>query len=144
MSGAIPATGSSFDLQAVGCHEYGHALGLGHTPVPGSTMEAAVASGQVHPRSIEADDIGGVQALYGVKAANKPTITAVSGSGPVIITGTDFPLSNVEVWFTYANPSAAGAVLPLKVSGLTSNGTQVSVSPPASSGVYPMTAAWMF
>lgn len=131
----IPATGSSFDLQGIGCHEYGHALGLGHTPIVGSTMEAAVSSGDISIRSIEADDIGGVQALYGVKSATKPRITGITGGSPLIITGTNFPTSgNAEVWFTYAAVQSAGAVLPLKVGGLNSNGTTITVNVPAAAG----------
>jgi hypothetical protein len=132
--GGIPATGNSFDLQGVNCHEYGHALGLGHTPVPGSTMEPSIGSGQVHTRSIESDDIGGVQALYGVKSSIKPSISGVTGAAPLVITGTNFPTANAEVWFTYANPQSPGALLPLRVTGLTSDGTTIFVNVPAAAG----------
>jgi hypothetical protein len=98
-------------------------------------MEAAVSSGDVSIRSIEFDDIGGVQALYGVKSATKPKITGYSGGSPLVITGTNFPTNNnAEVWFTYAGVQSAGAVLPLKVGGLSSGGTSISVNPPAAAG----------
>lgn len=133
--GSIPATGNSFDLQAVACHEYGHCLGLGHTSVPGSTMEPAISSGGTSTRSIENDDIGGVQALYGVKSATKPHISGYSGGGaPLVITGTNLPLTNAEVWFTYATVQSPGVTTPLKVTGLTSNGTSLNVNIPASAG----------
>ncbi len=134
--GFITGGGNSFDLQGINCHEYGHALGLGHTPVAGATMEAAVAALDVSIRSIEADDIAGVQALYGVKAANKLTATSFTGSGaPLRVTGTNFPLTNNEVWFTSKLPTAATAALPIKVSGLASTGTTIDVNVPATGGI---------
>lgn len=135
--GAIAGGNNTFDMQGVGCHEFGHALGMGHTTVGGATMEAAAAPLDTSIRSIESDDIAGVQALYGVKAANKVTVTGLNGSGtPLRITGTNFPATGNEVWFTSATATTAGAVVPIRVSNLVSTGgTTIDVNVPATAGI---------
>lgn len=66
----VPA---KIDLQSVATHEFGHALGLGHSSVSGSVMYASYGSGQVK-RTPQQDDINGLIALYGA-AAPKPSPT---------------------------------------------------------------------
>jgi hypothetical protein len=52
------------DLQNTVTHEAGHLLGLGHSDVPGSTMQASTTrSGEITKRSLEADDEKGYCAL---------------------------------------------------------------------------------
>jgi len=95
------------DIQGVACHEYGHALGLGHSTVGGATMYPSISGTGTAQRSIAADDIAGVQHVYGVKSASKPTISSISvGSGSVTINGTNFSPSNNEVP-TWAEAGAA-------------------------------------
>ena len=55
------AAGTAVDLYSVVLHEVGHALGLGHSDVPGAVMYPYYrqASG------LTADDVAGIQALYG-------------------------------------------------------------------------------
>jgi hypothetical protein len=112
---AGPAAGA-IDLQAVMAHEYGHALGLDHTPVAGATMEAAPAD-ITALRSLEADDIAGVQFLYGVAAPNKPRIEALTldSSGQLVLLGEHFSTSNqLELQgqtLSGLSSSAAGRVL---------------------------------
>jgi len=57
-----PHATSGIDLFTVALHEFGHALGLGHSNVAGSVMEATYAGAR---RSLHADDIAGIQAVYG-------------------------------------------------------------------------------
>ena len=57
---------AGFDFFTVALHELGHALGLGHSDVAGSVMEAVYAGTR---RTLTADDIAGIQALYGAPAA---------------------------------------------------------------------------
>ena len=51
-----------FDLSTVVLHEFGHSLGLGHSGVAGSLMDPIYQGGH---RWLHADDIAGIQAIYG-------------------------------------------------------------------------------
>ncbi|MCY2958894.1 MAG: matrixin family metalloprotease [Planctomycetota bacterium] len=124
---------NQFDLQGVICHELGHALGLGHTTVVGATMEAAVANPAVASRSIAADDIAGVQAIYGVAAAGKPIISGIATApGQLTINGSNFSGSGNEVWFTQLGSASNGD--PVKLTGVASNGVQIVVNVPVNAG----------
>jgi hypothetical protein len=94
------------------------------------------ASGNGVPgRSIAADDIAGVQSIYGVRAANKPKITDLLASGGMMtITGSGFTSSGNEVWFTPAGVNSSSASPRETVSNVSSNGTLISVSIPAGAG----------
>jgi hypothetical protein len=74
-----------------------------------------------------------VQAVYGAASASKPTITALSISGnQLTVTGTNFDSGSNQVWFTQA--AAGGTGLPVKVLAVTSNGTSITVTIPATAG----------
>ncbi len=125
---------NQFDIQAVACHEFGHALGLGHTNSGGATMQASIGNGQVSPRSIENDDIAGVQFLYGV-ATNKVRIDDVTTfSGQVTITGSGFSPSANEVWFTPQSPNSQGAMTVVTNVPSANGGTEITVSVPSGAG----------
>ncbi len=127
-----PGNVSGWDLQSVATHEFGHAVGLGHSSVGGTTMWPSIGGGTTSQRSIHADDIAGVQAAYGVKAAGKPLITGVSIlSGILTINGSDFDSTNNEVWFTQAGSGGSGD--PVKATGIPSlsGGTRIEL------GVWP-------
>jgi hypothetical protein len=127
-----PGSSGGIDLQEVACHEYGHALGLGHSTVGSATMYPSY-SGGTSGRSIAADDQAGCQAVYGVMAGNKPTITGLSINGnSLIVTGTNFSATDNQVWFTQV--AAGGNGQPIKVTGLTSNGTTITANIPATAG----------
>ncbi len=128
-----PGTVSGVDIQGVGCHEYGHALGLGHTSTSGATMFASVSGSGVAQRSIASDDIAGVQSIYGVKSGTKPRITSLSGSFDIgtslTITGVNFSTTGNEAWFTDVLHDGTKII----VSGLSSTGggTQIVVTVPS-------------
>jgi hypothetical protein len=55
---------NGFDLAGVSTHEFGHAVGLGHTSVQGATMYPSVASCDFSMSSLANDDKAGYQAIY--------------------------------------------------------------------------------
>jgi matrixin len=65
----------TLDLQGNETHELGHALGLGHSGVSGATMQSGLGIPGLNLRTIEADDIAGIQAIYG--AASGPVLDSI-------------------------------------------------------------------
>jgi hypothetical protein len=66
---------ADFDIYTVALHEIGHALGLDHSTVAGSVMEATYGGAR---RTLTADDIAGIQAIYGLPVP-EPTSVAIFG-----------------------------------------------------------------
>ena len=132
LDGPGTSTSGGQDLQSVACHEYGHALGLGHSTSGSATMYPSILSG-VNSRSINSDDQNGVRAIYGTKSSSKPRITGVSISGnQITVTGSNFDSSGNQIWFTQKN--AGGNGQPVKVTNLTSNGSSVTATIPSNAG----------
>jgi len=126
-----------WDIQGVMCHEYGHALGLGHSTVNGATMFPSGSPGQTSIRSIATDDTNGIVCVYGTASVTKPHIDATvanPGGGTLTIYGTNFSASNNEVWFTNSAITATGVDPIVKVTGVSSNGTDMTVFMPVGAG----------
>ncbi|HIF39724.1 MAG TPA: matrixin family metalloprotease [Planctomycetes bacterium] len=135
--GVLAGGPDAWDLQGVACHEFGHALGLDHSAVPGSTMFGSSPAGGVALRSIEADDIAGVQSIYGVRSATKVQIDGYEFiPGGIRIRGSGFHPTNNQIWFTHAAPTIGSDGTPVRVMGVPSGGggTRVFVAPPALAG----------
>lgn len=128
--GPTPGLAGWADIQGVAAHEYGHALGLAHSTDPEATMFGSSTPPNNNKRSIEADDVAGIQALYGVRLATKPHIaTYALAGGAVTIQGTGFAPAGNAVWFTNGAPNADGT--PLIVGGLPSTSGSITLAIPA-------------
>ena len=53
-----------FDLEGVSTHEFGHAVGLGHSSVGNSTMYPSIAACDFSKSSLASDDRNGYKAIY--------------------------------------------------------------------------------
>jgi hypothetical protein len=127
------------DLQGVAAHEYGHALGLAHSSVVGATMYPSASAGGYALRSLAADDVAGLQAVYGAKSPAKPRITNATVdavAGTITLFGVNFAAAQNELWFPRDTPTAAGADPVLRVSGIasTDGGTRIAAALPVGAG----------
>jgi hypothetical protein len=61
-----------FYIEDIAAHEFGHALGLGHSASNSATMYYSTSSCNKGNRILDADDIAGVQALYPLAAPQQP------------------------------------------------------------------------
>ncbi len=63
-----------YDLQSILTHEIGHLIGIAHTPDPDATMYASYEPGTIDGRTLGADDVRAVCAIYppGREAACAP------------------------------------------------------------------------
>lgn len=66
-------TGSSgcvggFYVEDIAAHEFGHALGLGHSTLPAATMYPSISTCSQQNRTLDADDIAAVLSLYPLAA----------------------------------------------------------------------------
>jgi len=129
------STGGGMDIQGIFCHEYGHALGLGHSTVGSATMYPSASGNGVPARTIAADDSAGVQFIYGVRANNKPKITSLGiGNGNITVYGSGFTGSGNQVWFTPANVTGTSGNPIIQVTNLSSDGTSISCAIPNNAG----------
>ena len=55
---------AGFYIEDIAAHEFGHALGLGHSTSGNATMYPSVSSCNTGNRTLDADDIAGARALY--------------------------------------------------------------------------------
>ena len=133
-----PGSNGYPDLQAVAAHEYGHAIGLGHSSQSSATMFGS--GGGTSDRSINADDQAGIQAVYGHRddSGIKPRILSVTNLGGILqIVCDNLTLNSNQVWFTREVPNDGNfSGDPIKVTGLTStNGnTELLVVIPNAAG----------
>jgi hypothetical protein len=90
----------TFDLESTLTHEIGHLLGLSHSEVFGSTMHAnygkngVFGSRRLISRTLAADDIAAVRALYGVRGDDGECCGTIEGK--LAIPGR--PNRSIEIW----------------------------------------------
>jgi len=131
----VSLSAGAIDLQGVACHEYGHALGLGHSSANAATMAPSAFGSCVWMRSIESDDRAGLAAIYGAKSAAKPRITSVSvHAGEVRVEGSGFAASGNALWFTQASAGGTGAPVALANLVSSAQGTRIAAPIPAAAG----------
>jgi hypothetical protein len=70
-TGSTGCTGG-FYIEDIAAHEFGHVLGLGHSTSTAATMYPSVAPCDMRNRTLDADDIAGVTALYPPSGVPKP------------------------------------------------------------------------
>jgi uncharacterized protein (TIGR03437 family) len=61
---AIDGRGDAADVTEVATHEIGHAIGLNHSPIGGTTMFPRSGIGRIGGRSLATDDIAAVSVVY--------------------------------------------------------------------------------
>jgi hypothetical protein len=61
---ASACSGTAVYLRDAAAHEFGHAFGLGHSDISSATMYWFMSACSTHVRTLDADDIAGIRALY--------------------------------------------------------------------------------
>jgi hypothetical protein len=76
-------------LQDIATHEFGHALGLGHSDVATATMYPVISWCGMDMRSLDADDLAGIEKLYPGGASNTPPSVSIlaPSNGSTIASG---------------------------------------------------------
>ena len=75
-SGSTGCAGG-FYIEDIAAHEFGHAIGLGHSDITGATMFPSVSTCNQGNRTLEADDIAGARFLYPAPLSVPSTVTSV-------------------------------------------------------------------
>ena len=77
----VPIT--AYDLQSIVTHEVGHFLGMAHSHDPNATMQSSYTAGTSSFRTLGADDIQGICAVYPAGAAVQCDFNPRQGFSPV-------------------------------------------------------------
>ncbi len=116
---------SNYDLQTVMIHEFGHALGLSHSAV--STANMYYSYKTIH-RTLDPDDVSGIQAIYGARqadvygGANYSFDTAADVTSllnqttlATVVNNLDLPSTSSAEYFTVTAPAATSGTLTVNV-----------------------------
>jgi hypothetical protein len=126
-SQAAWAVGTTYDLQTVVAHEFGHALGLGE-----STVQIAEMYGTYNgiKTALASDDISGIRSLYGAPQYDQfntgghhdgTFLTAVNitsyidGNGQIAIPNLDNTTSGQSEWYVVTVPAANSGTMGVMV-----------------------------
>lgn len=82
-------------LEDITAHEFGHALGLGHSGVATASMYPSMSWCSTAVRTLDPDDLAGIEALYPAGGTNTaPTLTITSPSnGASVVEGVSITFS---------------------------------------------------
>jgi hypothetical protein len=121
--------GSTYDLYSVAAHEFGHALGLEHSPC--STANVMYPSYNGVKKGLSSDDIAGIEAIYGARqpdvynsnGASDGTLATAANLTSLINPALDTALvQNLDVtsttqseYYTFTAPANAGSSLTVTV-----------------------------
>ncbi len=94
-----PLRTGSYDIQRVALHELGHVLGLDHPDEHGQTVDAVMNSMISNTYSLTADDIAGVQSLYGAPGVT-PGNDNFANATTITLSGNSAQLSGTSVGAT--------------------------------------------
>jgi predicted Zn-dependent protease len=131
--------GYTYDLQTVALHEIGHALGLGHSTVSSAVMWPCYNGVK---RSLTADDIAGVQAIYGARApdayaGNNSFVNATQLDSPLNLTQATAQLDNLDIvsttddhYFAFTAPTLGSGLLGSGTLAVTVQSTGLSLLRP--------------
>jgi hypothetical protein len=120
---------ADFDAQTVIQHELGHVLGLGHSTVSGSLMEAVYDGVR---RALTTDDIAGITALYPSGPVTPPTVGSLSGVVTATVGGT--AIAGATVSTSTGDSTTTGASGDYAFSGVPTGDVTVTVSASGYSG----------
>ncbi len=133
--------GSSYDLQTVVAHEFGHALGLGE-----STVSSAVMYGTYNgiKQSLTSDDIAGIESIYGTRQPDQFNSNGLSdssyttaanissyvgGNNQLAIPGLENMSAQGNEWYYVSAPASTASTMSVTVqsSNLSSFAPQLQV-----------------
>jgi hypothetical protein len=107
-------TPGTFDLESTLTHEFGHVLGLDHSPVLGSTMAESYGKNGVYnlpafsARTLAADDVAAVRSLYGASDTKDECCGRMTGR---FTFGVNAPAANFSVWIEDSIGRVAAATI---------------------------------
>lgn len=81
VTGDSGCSGALF-IEDIATHEFGHALGLGHSSVGDATMYPSVSYCSINMRWLAEDDKQGVEYLYPSASSNTSPVAAISSPSP--------------------------------------------------------------
>ena len=132
---------STYDIQTVAAHEFGHALGLGESSVSSAVMYGTYVGIK---QALTSDDISGIQSIYGTRQfdqfntgghRNSWSFTAtninsyINGSAQIAIPSLDITTSGDAEWYFVNVPSTTTGTMSVSVqsSNLSSLSPQLQV-----------------
>lgn len=118
--------GSTYDLETVAIHEFGHALGMGHSAIAAACMYAGYTTTR---QSLNADDVSGVQSIYGpapadqfdAVASNNTSATAsvitsyINGQNQLAIPSLRIGANTDVDWYYVVAPAGAATTMNVTV-----------------------------